>query len=80
MICSYMEARYLGGYCLRVRRAPSYFTAHWDDFTTHERDGAVRFNGTTWLSKNGRYVSMPYAVVDDFGNLVPLPVEHWPSL
>jgi len=39
---------------------------------TLERDGPVTFNGKFWTSENGKHISYPYAVTDDFGALVPV--------
>lgn len=48
----------------------AYYSAFWD---THQRDGTVQFDGLVWRSENGKTVSFPCAVTDDFGNLVPVP-------
>lgn len=57
-----------------------HWTASWSGtHNTPERDGPVEFDGTAWRSAGGRNVSYPYAVVDDFGFLAPIGVDHWPS-
>lgn len=41
-------------------------------YNTTERDGPITYNGTCWTSENGKYISAPKAVIDDFGTLVPV--------
>lgn len=50
-----------------------FFHAYWSElFDTHERDGPMEFDGKAWRSEGGRIVSYHKAVVDDFGELVPV--------
>lgn len=52
---------------------PGYWTASWSGtHNTHERDGKVVFKNNVWVSETGKNISYPYAVIDDFGFLVPV--------
>lgn len=53
-----------------------YWSAAWSDFwNTLERDGPQTFREDgSRRSENGRIVSFPQAVMDDFGFLVPIPI------
>lgn len=53
----------------RHRRPYVGFYAHFDDFDSIERDGQIAFAGDQWSSQTNRYVSAPFAVMDDFGTL-----------
>lgn len=66
------DARSAQGYMYRTldRR---YWYASWSDFwDTLQRDGAIRHNTETneLASENRRIVIYPYAITDDFGQLV----------
>jgi hypothetical protein len=39
---------------------------------THERDGPITFDGKAWRSQTDKAISYPSAVIDDFGELVPV--------
>ena len=55
--------------CLDRRYWQTFFSSQEG---TLERDGPVTFNGKFWTSENGKHVSYPYAVTDDYGTLVPV--------
>ena len=60
----------------RSEGGANYWSCHFSEFwNTHERDGAVtlRKDGS-FRSETGKYVSYPYAVMDDFGFLQPVPM------
>ena len=51
-----------------------FWTASWSGLhDTLERDGPVAYRDNAWRSENGVFLTYPYAVVDDFGDLVPVP-------
>lgn len=56
--------------------------AHFDDFSDLTRDGVITFDGVQWCSENKRYVSVPFGVMDDFGNVVATqrPASHSRSI
>lgn len=59
---------------------PIYWSAAWSgNHDTFERDGKIFYDGSAWRSENNINISYPYAVMDDFGFLVPLPSHHWPK-
>lgn len=65
------DARCNQGWAKLVR--PGIWSAHWSEFwDTPERDGPVLYADHMWSSANKRYISYPYAVMDDFGFLVPV--------
>jgi hypothetical protein len=50
-----------------------YWTAAWSSlWDTLERDGPMTYDGKSWSSRTGEIVSYPFAVIDDFGDLVPV--------
>jgi hypothetical protein len=56
-----------------------YWSASWSGtHNTHERDGKVSFDGKVWRSERSVNISIPCAVMDDYGFLMPLAVKHWP--
>ena len=57
-----------------------YWSAAWSgNHNTIERDGQIVFDGSAWRSENNINISYPYAVMDDYGYLYPLPQRHWPA-
>lgn len=63
-----------GGHAIR-HLDPRYFSAsHSSLHDTLERDGPITYREDehAWRSAGGRTVSIPYAVVGDFGDLVPV--------
>lgn len=50
-----------------------WFTTYWSYlFDTLERDGPMVFSANVWRSEGGRTVSYMVAVVNDYGDLVPV--------
>ena len=48
-----------------------YWSVYWNNlFYTLERDGPMQWDGVAWRSMGGAVVSIPYAVIDDYGNLM----------
>ena len=63
----------LQGFAMRLlgRR---FWAVSWNGlFDTLERDGQMAFNGRYWHSENHVFLSYPKAVMDDYGDLVPVP-------
>ena len=55
------------------RHAKGLWTAHWSTlWDTFERDGAIEFKENAWRSENNLIVGYPFAVMNDFGYLVPV--------
>ena len=46
-----------------------YFTA---DRGVNAPDGQMQYRGGVWSSDMGKHVSVPYAVMDDLGDLAPV--------
>lgn len=50
-----------------------YWIAGWSElWDTIERDGYMKYGSNHWFSLGGKTVSYPYAVIDDYGALVPV--------
>lgn len=64
------ESRY--GYALRRPERHLWQVFYTLQHNTHERDGAITFDGKAWRSQTDKAVSYPRAVIDDFGELVPV--------
>lgn len=63
---------YACGYFMR-RLQRIYWTAFFTKTSnTLWRDGKMSFNGTFWHSETSNTLSYPYAITDDYGDLVPV--------
>lgn len=57
-----------------------FWTAYWSGLhDTLERDGSINYRANAWRSESGVFLTYPYAVVDDFGDLVPVPNSAEPQ-
>ena len=45
----------------------------WAGFSSTRYDGQMQYRNLAWRSRNDAIVSIPHAVIDDYGNLVPVP-------
>ena len=51
-----------------------FWHAQWSGlFDTLERDGQMRYEGNFWRSENDIFLSYPKAIMNDYGDLVPVP-------
>lgn len=66
------EQQYCFGYMARGLDRRFWHAYFSEQEGTPKRDGQMYFDGNCWRSEGGKVISIPRAVIDDFGQLVPV--------